>query len=144
MVQAGALREEVIWEGRPSWRAWALTWIAGWVLLPLLIGLFLLISVWIRTRSTRWKLTSRRIETETGFLSKKVDTLELWRIRDVEFRQSLIDRLVGVSCLSITAHDGTSPVLQVRGAPGDRAVYDRLMSALMLARQQRGVMNLSP
>ncbi len=144
MSQGTALSEELIWEGRPTWKAWALSWIAGWVLLPLVVGLFLLVPVWIRTRSTRWKLTSRRIETETGLLSKRVDTLELWRIRDIEFTQSLMDRIAGVACLSITAHDGSSPVLQVRGLPGDRAVYDRLMSAVMVARQQRGIMNLNP
>ena len=142
--QWGPGQEELIWEGRPTWKAWALNWIAGWVLLPVLVGLFLLIPVWVRTRSTRWRLTSRRIETETGLLSKRVDTLELWRIRDVEFRQSLVDRMAGISSLLITAHDGTSPVLEVRGAPGDRSVYDRLMSAVMQARQQRGVMNLNP
>ncbi|HEV7957977.1 MAG TPA: PH domain-containing protein [Acidimicrobiales bacterium] len=144
MTQPLALQEELIWEGRPTWRAWAGRWIAGWVLLPGLIGLFLLVSVWLRTRSVRWKLTSRRIEIETGFFSKKVDTLELWRVRDVEFSQSLVDRMAGVSCLSITAHDGSSPILRIRGAPGNRAVYDRLMSALMQARQQRGVMNINP
>jgi uncharacterized membrane protein YdbT with pleckstrin-like domain len=109
-----------------------------------LVGLFLLVPVWLRTRSTRWKLTSRRIESETGFLSKRVDTLKLWRVRDVEFTQSLIGRLVGVACITVTAHDGSSPVLQVRGVPGDRAVHNRLMTALMLARQQRGVTNLNP
>src|ERR1700683_1102136 len=144
MTQAAALQEELIWEGRPTWKAWAGRWIAGWVLLPILVGLVLLISVWLRTRSIRWKLTSRRIEIETGLFSKKVDTLELWRVRDVEFSQSLIDRMAGVSCLSIPAHDGSSPILQIRGAPGDRAVYDRLMAALMQARQQRGVMNINP
>jgi uncharacterized membrane protein YdbT with pleckstrin-like domain len=144
MTQGGASQEEVIWEGRPTWRAWALKWIAGWLLLPLLVGVVLLLSVWVRTRSTRWKLTSRRIEIETGWLSKRVDTLELWRVRDVEFRQSLMDRIVGVSSLSVTAHDGSSPALEVRGAPGDREVYDRLMTAVMQARQQRGVMNLNP
>jgi uncharacterized membrane protein YdbT with pleckstrin-like domain len=144
MTQAGGLQEELIWEGRPTWRAWAGRWIAGWVLLPIVVGLFLLASVWLRTRSVRWKLTSRRIEIETGFFSKRVDTLELWRVRDIELRQSLFDRMVGVSCLAITAHDGSSPALEIRGAPGGRDVYDRLMSALMQARQQRGVMNLNP
>jgi uncharacterized membrane protein YdbT with pleckstrin-like domain len=144
MTETAALQEDVIWEGRPTWKAWAGRWIAGWVLLPVLVGLVLLVSVWLRTRSIRWKLTSRRIEKETGFFSKKVDTLELWRVRDVEFRQSIMDRMAGVSCLWITAHDGNTPVLEIRGAPGDRAVYDRLMSALMLARQQRGVMNINP
>ena len=144
MIQGGTFQEETIWEGRPTWRAWASRWIAGWVLLPLLVGVYLLLSVWIRTRSTRWKVTSRRIESETGFLTKRVDTLELWRIRDVEFRQSLTDRMAGVSSLVITAHDDGSPVLEVRGAPGNRALYDRLMVAVMQARQQRGVMNLNP
>jgi len=136
--------EEVLWEGRPSWRAWAVRWIAGWVLLPVLVGLFLLVPVWLRTRSKRWKLTSKRVEVESGFLSKRIDTLELWRVRDVEFRQSLVDRMVGVSSIVITAHDPALPAIEVRGSPGDRAVYDRLMSALMTARQQRGVMNLGP
>jgi uncharacterized membrane protein YdbT with pleckstrin-like domain len=142
--QWGAVGEEIIWEGRPTWKAWAVKWIAGWVLLPVLVGAFLLIPVWIRTRSTRWRLTSRRIETETGMLSKRVDTLELWRIRDVEFRQSIIDRMAGISSLLIMAHDDASPVIEVRGTPGDRSVYDRLMTAVMQARQQRGVMNLNP
>ncbi len=145
MTAAGTpLQEDVIWEGRPTWRAWPGKWIAGWALLPVLVGAFLLLSVWMHTKSSRWKLTSRRIEIETGLLAKKIDTLELWRVRDVELRQSLLDRLFGVSSLFITAHDGGSPVLEVRGVPGDRAIYDGLMAAVMQARQQRGVMNLNP
>ena len=140
----GSLQEDVIWEGRPSWKAWAGKWIAGWALLPVLVGAFLLLSVWMRTKSARWKLTSRRIEIETGFLAKKIDTLELWRVRDVELRQSLLDRLLSVSSLLVTAHDARSPVFEIRGLPGDRSIYDRMMAAVMQARQQRGVMNLNP
>jgi uncharacterized membrane protein YdbT with pleckstrin-like domain len=144
MNQALVQPEEVIWEGRPTWRAWAGTWILGWVLLPVLVGAFLLGSVWIQIRSRRWKLTSRRIEIESGFLSRRVDTLELWRVRDVEFRQTLMDRMTGVASISITAHDEGSPVLDVRGLPGGREIYDRLMNAVMQARQQRGVLNVGP
>ncbi|MGO9834028.1 MAG: PH domain-containing protein [Polyangiaceae bacterium] len=144
MTEGGATQEEVIWEGRPTWKAWAGRWIAGWILLPVLVGGFLLLSVWMRTKSKRWKLTSRRIEIETGLLSKRVDTLELWRVRDVELRQSPMDRLVGVSCITVTAHDDGYPALNLRGVPGNRSIYDRLMAAVMQARQQRGVMNLNP
>jgi membrane protein YdbS with pleckstrin-like domain len=136
--------EETIWEGRPTWKAWAVKWILGWVLLPVIVGAFLLVPIWMRMRSQRWKITSRRIEVETGLLSKRVETLELWKIRDVELRQSVFDRMAGISCLLVTAHDGTSPLLEIRGAPGDRAIYDRLMTAVMQARQQRGVLNLNP
>jgi uncharacterized membrane protein YdbT with pleckstrin-like domain len=136
--------EEIIWEGRPTWRAWAGKWILGWVLLPVVVGAFLLGSVWIQIRSKRWKLTTRRIEIETGFFTKRVDTLELWRVRDVEFRQSFMDRMTGVSRIAVTAHDGSFPALDVVGVPGDRAIYDRLMTAVMAARQLRGVLNLNP
>jgi membrane protein YdbS with pleckstrin-like domain len=136
--------EEILWEGAPTWRAWALRWIFGWVLLPVLVGLFLLVPVWTRTRSKRWKLTSRRIEVESGMLSKRIDTLELWRVKDIEFRQSFVDRMANVASIVVTAHDPAQPVLEVRCTPGSRAVYDRLMAALMIARQQRGVMNLNP
>jgi uncharacterized membrane protein YdbT with pleckstrin-like domain len=144
MSPDNASEEDLIWEGRPTWRAWAGRWILGWLLLPVLVGAFLLVPVWIATRSKRWRLTSRRIEVERGWLSKQIDTLELWRIRDVEFRQSVLDRLVGVASLVVTAHDDRDPVLEIRGGPADRAVYDRLMIAVMQARQQRGVMNLNP
>jgi uncharacterized membrane protein YdbT with pleckstrin-like domain len=136
--------EEIIWDGRPSWRAWAGDWIWGWVLLPVVVGLFFLLAVSMRMRSNRWKLTSRRIEIEKGLLSKRIDTLELWRVRDVEFRQSLLDRMFGVARFLITAHDEGVPVIEIRGVPGDRATYDRLMLAVMEARKQRGVMNLNP
>jgi uncharacterized membrane protein YdbT with pleckstrin-like domain len=144
MNQPLALDEEVIWQGTPTWRAWSSQWILGWVLLPVLVGLYLLISVWVRTRSRRWKLTSRRIEVESGFLSKKIDTIELWKVRDVEFRQSVGDRMMGVASIGVTAHDGSFPALDIRGLPADRAIYDKLMTAVMQARQQRGVMNLNP
>jgi uncharacterized membrane protein YdbT with pleckstrin-like domain len=136
--------EILIWEGHPTWRAWALQWIFGWILLPVIVGLFLLVPIWTRIKANRWKLTSRRIEVETGLLSKRVDTLELWRVRDVEYRQSLVDRMAGVACIFVTAHDGSQPALEIRGIPGDRAIYDKLMAAVMDARQQRGVMNLNP
>src|SRR5215472_7846973 len=130
--------EEVFWEGYATWRAWATQWIFGWILVPVLIGLFMVIPVWVRIRSTRWKLTSRRIEVERGLFNKRIDALELWRVRDVELRQSLMDRMVGVSSLLVTAHDDSQALLEVRGVPGGRAVYDRLMTAVMNARQQRG------
>ena len=136
--------EDTIWEGRPGWRAWALAWIGGWLLLPVLVGAVMLVAVWLRTKSKRWRLTSRRIETETGWISKRVDTLELWRVRDVEFRQSLVDRLAGVARILVTAHDGSSPAFEIRGVPGNRAIYDSLMTAVMQARTQLGVLNLNP
>jgi membrane protein YdbS with pleckstrin-like domain len=135
--------ETVIWEGRPSWRAWPGLTILGFALLPILVGLFILATLELRKRSAVWKITNRRIEIERGWLSRHVDTIELWRVKDVEFRQQIFDRLASASSILITSHDPGIPALEIRGLPGDRSVYDQLMTGVMQARQQRGVMNLN-
>jgi len=112
-------------------------------LLPGIVGAFLLLWVVVKTRGTRWKLTSRRVERELGLLGKRVDNVELWRVRDVQYRQSLWERIFGVSSLVISSDDSASPLLELRGLPSSRATYDALMAAVMAARQQRGVMNLN-
>ena len=135
--------EETLWEGRPSWRAWGSETIWGWILAPLLIGIFFLVRVSVRKRSHWWKLTTRRLESETGIVSKKIDTLELWRIKDVEFRQTAMDRMLGVSRLVVTASDPAAPVTTILGLPPERALYDRFMSAVMASRAQRGILNVN-
>ncbi|MGH7269363.1 MAG: PH domain-containing protein [Polyangiaceae bacterium] len=86
---------------------------------------------------------SANVSTVLGFMSKRVETLELWKVRDVELCQSLVDRMFGVSSLVVTAHGNATPALEIKGLPGSRAVYDRLMTAVMNVRPQRGVMNLN-
>jgi membrane protein YdbS with pleckstrin-like domain len=135
--------ENLIWEGRPNWRAWAGMTILGFALIPAVVGLVILAVLEVRKRSLGWMISSRRIEVERGWLSKKVDTLELWRIKDVEFQQGLWERISGVSTIVITANDDKDPVVEIRGVPGGRSIYDQLSNAVMSARQQRGVMNLN-
>lgn len=136
--------EQIIWEGRPDWRVWPGLTILGWILTPVLVGIVILIVLGIRKRSTFWRITSRRIESELGWMSRKVETLEMWKIRDVEFSQSTFQRMLNVGTLKITSHDDKEPTLFVEGVPGNRDAYEKVMNAVMAARQQRGVLNLNP
>jgi uncharacterized membrane protein YdbT with pleckstrin-like domain len=97
----------------------------------------------VRKRSLGWMISTRRIEVERGWLSRNVDTLELWRVKDVEFHQGLWERITGVSTILVTAHDEKDPVMEIRGLPGGRSIYDQLSNAVMSARQQRGIVNMN-
>lgn len=136
--------EEIIWEGHADWRAWGGLTILGCLLTPVVIGIVILAVVWTRTRSKRWKITTMRVEVEEGWLSRTIETLELWRIRDIEFSQGLFDRMLRTARLEITAQDGQNPTMEVRGFPSDRSLYDKLMTAVMTSRQQRGIVNVTP
>ena len=54
------------------------------------------LAVNLYRRSIRFRVSNTAIETERGFLSKRIDVLQLWRCRDVRYRQSLSDRVLGI------------------------------------------------
>jgi membrane protein YdbS with pleckstrin-like domain len=79
--------------------------------------------------STRYRLTNDRIEYERGILSKTVLNVELWRVRDVYFRRSILQFFLGLGVVQILATDATIPRLEVGPIPDARRIYDQLKQA---------------
>src|SRR4029078_11007585 len=65
---------------------------AGLVLLAL--GVLTSLYRILKPSSIRWKITSQRIQLEEGILSKKIETIELWRVKDINYKQSLWQRII--------------------------------------------------
>jgi membrane protein YdbS with pleckstrin-like domain len=135
--------EQLLHEGRADWRAFPGMTILGFVLAPVVVGLVILAVLGARKRGLAWMVSTRRIEVERGWLSKQVDTLELWRVRDVELRQGLLARMLGVATIRVISHDEEQPALDLPGIPEARDLYNRLTNAVMAARQQRGMINVN-
>ncbi len=115
-----------------SWPLWVLS----------LIGLPGLLWTFLRHTTTRYKITLRRIEFERGVLSKTVDSLELWRVLDVKYSQSLWDRIVGVARVTVSSTDQSTPELALYGLPNPRELFERLRDAVQLARHSNRPMEL--
>jgi hypothetical protein len=94
--------------------------------------------------SRRYKLSRRRVETEVGVLSKSVSTLELWRVLDIQYTQSLIDRIFDNAKISLIGTDQSDPVLVLHGLPGHRRLFEELREAIQLARHSSRPMELVP
>jgi uncharacterized membrane protein YdbT with pleckstrin-like domain len=56
-------------------------------------------------RSHRYKVTNQRILLETGVLSKRIDEVDMRTVEDIEFRQRLLERLLGIGDIAIIAAD---------------------------------------
>jgi uncharacterized membrane protein YdbT with pleckstrin-like domain len=159
----------VIYGGTPSWKAWyshymlagalAVVGVVGAVLLYvmqpeyrpagliagavlLVAALVLFVAVELKRRATKYRLTSRTIDVEEGVFSRRIETLQLWRVRDVTFEQSLTQRMLGVATVRVVAHDDTSPQLLLGGLQDGRRVFEELKVAVDLARQTRNVVGL--
>lgn len=164
-----AARPTTIFQGKPSWRAqfWSvlaacLLVVGGGALAPVLrtsfelpwetalissavllaLGLVWLAYLWATRATVRFHVTTRAIDIESGLLSKSIETLQLWKIRDIEFHQTLTDRLLGVSRVRIFTQDVTAPQTVLWGLPGSRAVFVGLKEAIEIARQSSNVIGM--
>lgn len=113
----------------PALAAWPVAWLMLAALPPF-------VAVFLRHRTTRYKITGRRIEYERGILTKRVDSLELWRVVDVSYSQTLLDRLLGHATIRLTGIDRSDPAFELHGLPRARKLFEDLREAVHHARQQ--------
>src|SRR5712691_11441482 len=90
---------------------------------PLLLGIA---YSWLVRLGAEYRLYADSLEIETGLVSRNIDNLQLFRVRDLGLRQSLIGRLLGVGGVNVTSTDQSTPHLTIRGVAGPRALYDTL------------------
>ncbi len=109
-----------------------------------IFSLAVLIAVisYLNVRFTTYSITTERIEVEKGWLSKQVDHIDLFRLQDVQFRQSLLNRLVGIGTVTVISRDASDPVLKLNGMFSPRRTYDRLKKEAVRADRRRGVVHL--
>jgi membrane protein YdbS with pleckstrin-like domain len=106
-----------------------------------LTGLAWMGGLWVK-RLVRFRVTTRGIDVESGLIGKRIETLQLWKVRDIEYQQSALDRLLGLARIRVVTQDVSSPALVLWGLPGSREVFERLKNAVDLARQSRNVVGL--
>jgi hypothetical protein len=158
-------KEEVYFEGSPPLRShaskvvlWTLATIvllclAGfliykhvgpwWLILGIIVVALALPWIpWLQTKGRRYRITNYRIDYERGILSKNIDTMELWHVEDLQFHQTLMDRIMNVGNITVLAKDETMPKLALNGIPDPRPIYETLKQRVIAVKRQRGVVKV--
>jgi uncharacterized membrane protein YdbT with pleckstrin-like domain len=158
-------QSDVIYEGvarhsvsLPGYIKWVLASIAGatagvflgkieffstWPLWLLgLVGLPGMLVVFLAHVTTKYKISLRRVETERGIITKRVESLELWRVLDLKYTQSIFDRLTGNGRITLESTDKSDPRLDLHGIPEHRKVFEQLREAVQAARHTSRPMEL--
>jgi membrane protein YdbS with pleckstrin-like domain len=108
------------------------------ILIALLIAALVGCLFYFRAKSTRVIIRPLRIEIERGMLGKKVTSLELFRVSDIELDQGFIPRILGFGTIKLTTTDADSPELILHQIPRAREVRQYLQTQVPLAARQRG------
>lgn len=86
-----------------------------------------------------YTITSERLKITTGLVSRNVENFELIRIQDIDFKQGMGDRMVGIGDINIRGHDPSNPDIFLRNVSKPEEVYEILRKAWLDARKRHGL-----
>jgi uncharacterized membrane protein YdbT with pleckstrin-like domain len=96
--------------------------------------------LWARSYGARYKVTTRRVMVERGLLSKRLEQIDNYRIKDYVVERPFGQRLLGTGNLLLHTMDQTTPSLRLIGLRTDVvALYEQLRTAAEAERERRNV-----
>jgi uncharacterized membrane protein YdbT with pleckstrin-like domain len=112
---------------------------AGLSFLGLLVPLLMWVIRWWVTKCTSYELTTQRLKKASGILNRKLDELELFRVKDYAMDQPLFLRLLGLGNLTLITSDATTPQVFIKAIPEVEKVREMLRAAVQTERDRKRV-----
>lgn len=132
-------QETVIWEGHPSQVTNLGTYVLCALFCWLVIPIFYAAWRWIDTRCHRYAVSDQRVRVTQGVFSKRTDSVELYRVKDVVLLEPFGLRLFGLGNVELRTSDMTSPLLVLRAVPEPAALREKVLLAAEARRDAKGV-----
>jgi membrane protein YdbS with pleckstrin-like domain len=151
------IKEEVFFEGRPMlkvyqyvlgfWGFFILMSIIGSfsskqmiITLPYnLIFLMIYILVILKIRCRYYRISNLMIDQSSGIVFKKHNTLDLWRIKDLQFKQGILDKKFKSGTIICVSLDKSHPKLILKALPNAKQIYEKLKISAFQQRAERKV-----
>jgi membrane protein YdbS with pleckstrin-like domain len=132
--------EEIVWAGEPSVATLYGTIVTGLVLLVVLIGLLVLLGLpfaYLRIKNTDYVVTNKALYVKRGVLSTNIETVDLDRIQNTEFRESFWGKQFDYGELLISTAGSGGAEITFDGIADAKSVRDRV-DELRSTRVSRG------
>ena len=131
--------EQTVWRGTSSqWKNLGVFILCGlfcWLIVPIFIAL----SRYLQTKNKIYELTTERLKITEGIFSKVTDTLELYRVKDLEMQQPFLYRMFGVENVQMNTSDTSSPFIFIEAIPSAVGLGDKIRNQVEAIRAQKGV-----
>jgi membrane protein YdbS with pleckstrin-like domain len=133
------MTEEIVWRGASSqWKNFSVYLLCGlfcWLIVPIFFG----VARYLQTKCKIFELTTQRFKTTSGIFSKVTETLELYRVKDIETRQPFLSRMVSVENVQMNTSDASSPFVFIEAVPSSVGLADKIRNQVEIIRQQKRV-----
>ncbi|TDU81499.1 PH (Pleckstrin Homology) domain-containing protein [Prosthecobacter fusiformis] len=158
IAPAGSPSETSLWKGHTS--QWVHFWYyffclllaagcgvaavatGGLAAIGLVVPLLMWIIRWWVTKCTAYELTTQRLKISSGILNRKLEELELFRVKDYAMDQPLFLRMMGLGNLTLITSDMSTPTVEINAIPGVEGVREMLRTAVQAERDRKRVREL--
>ena len=130
--------EETLWKGTSSQVKNLWLFVACILVIPIPWA----IAAWLRTKCRVYTLTSERLLIESGVFSKSHETLELYRVRDLQYTEPFWLRLFGLQNIHLLATDMTTSNLVLEYLPKAAGLPDLFRTQIEACRARKVVREL--
>ncbi len=113
--------------------------LSPFILCILAVPIFMALARYLQTKNRVYELTSERIKISEGVFSRVTDTLELYRVKDLETQQPFLYRVVGIENVQLNTSDASSPVVFITAIPAVAGLGDKIRNQVEAIRAQKGV-----
>ena len=90
--------------------------------------------------TNRYRLTDQRLRWEYGFIGRRVEEVDLFRVNDVDYKQAAFERILGFGDITLFMSDASSPEKILHNVVNPERVKDLIRQAVRRERQRRRVM----
>ncbi len=84
-------------------------------------------------------ITTERLKIRRGMLTRNIENYELIRLQDIDYKQGVSERLLGVGDITIRGQDSSNPEIVLRNIAQPEEVYEILRKAWLDARKRYGL-----
>src|ERR1700736_514352 len=131
--------EEMVWRGTSSqWKNFGVFILCGF-LFWLIVPIFIALARYLQTKNKIYELTTERLKTTEGVFSRVTDTLELYRVKDLETRQPFLYRLVNIENVQLNTSDASAPFILIEAIPSSVGLADKIRNQVETIRTQKSV-----
>lgn len=132
--------ESVVWEESPSHWNRAGSYFLGVLLIAAFgLGIILIAFTYLTIRYTRYRLSNQRLVISRGIFSRTMETIELYRIKDIQYHASFWQRMVGIGNILLISSDKSNPQIGLIGFKDASTKFHQIRSHVENARIKRGV-----
>jgi uncharacterized membrane protein YdbT with pleckstrin-like domain len=130
--------ETEIWKGTSSQVKNFWWWVSCILVLPIPFAIW----AWLKVKCRVYTLTTERLLIEDGIFNKTQETLELYRVRDLQVAEPFWLRLFGLQNIHLLATDLTTESTVLDYIPSSLNLRDELRRHVETCRQRKGVREL--